>query len=188
MQNRIEQITDLEALRALSNPGRMRVLALLRNQGKQTVSEVCAATGLAPGSASYHLRRLAEVGLAKQVEDNASDRRKSWWQATSTASLIEGSPKDETSRDMQIGLRQAAAHSYAEAYSRYLANVSDLDETWLTCEVGFDSVLELTPEQAKELGKELTDVIERWRTTHSDADDMRTQKVLFTIQGYPWIS
>ena len=187
MREGVERITDLSSLRVLSNPDRMRVLALLRNQGEQTVGEICEAIGLAPGSASYHLRRLAEVGRAEKLDEKHADKRQSWWQATSAATLIDGGAKDDTSRDVQVGLRQATARSYAEAYSRYLSACAEIGEEWMRCEVGFDSVLRMTPEEARSMGDELSAVVDRWCKRCANRSEADGRKVLVTIQGYPWI-
>jgi DNA-binding transcriptional ArsR family regulator len=187
MEKDAARIHDLEALRALSNPDRMRVLALLRNQGEQTVGGICEAIGIAPGSASYHLRQLAKAGLAEKVEGNGADKRQSWWKATSTSTLIDAGPEDDACLDAQINLRQAAARSYAGAYSRYLGSYGEIEEEWLTCEIGFDVVMCMTPEETKALGDELSAVIDRWRDACADRSEACGRKILVTVQGYPWI-
>ena len=58
------RITQAQVMRAVSNPARMRVLALLRERSEQTVGQVCDVLGMPAGSASYHLHRLAEAGLS----------------------------------------------------------------------------------------------------------------------------
>ena len=60
MGRKILKVSDIATLKALSNPVRMRILGLLRNGGKRTVGQISAQTGIAPGSASYHLQKLEE--------------------------------------------------------------------------------------------------------------------------------
>ena len=61
------RITQAQVMRAVSNPARMRVLALLRERGEQTVGQVCDVLRMPAGSASYHLHRLADAGLVERV-------------------------------------------------------------------------------------------------------------------------
>ena len=77
MGRKILKVSDIATLKALSNPVRMRILGLLRNGGKRTVGQISAQTGIAPGSASYHLQKLEEAGLvARATTGRAGGRRR----------------------------------------------------------------------------------------------------------------
>ena len=57
----------------------------------------------------------------------------------------------------------------------------------MRCEVGFDSVLRMTPEEARSMGDELSAVVDRWCKRCANRSEADGRKVLVTIQGYPWI-
>ncbi|GAA1717646.1 ArsR/SmtB family transcription factor [Nonomuraea bangladeshensis] len=59
---------ELVPLRALANPLRMRIVSLLTG-ASMSATEVADELGIAHGSASYHLRRLAEAGFLQQVDE-----------------------------------------------------------------------------------------------------------------------
>ena len=74
------------ALRALSHPVRLRMLALLRTEGPATATTLAARLGLNTGATSYHLRQLAEHGFV--VDDpERGDGRDRWWQAAHRATV-----------------------------------------------------------------------------------------------------
>ncbi len=59
---------ELVPLRALANPLRMRIVSLLTG-ASMSATEVADELGIAHASASYHLRRLAEAGFLRQVDE-----------------------------------------------------------------------------------------------------------------------
>ncbi len=70
-QTTIDLSMTVGRLRALSDPTRLEILALLR-QGEQCVCELTSALEAAQSRLSFHLRVLKEVGLV-------TDRRDGRW-------------------------------------------------------------------------------------------------------------
>ena len=54
-----------EQLKALADPLRLRILALLRERGESCVCEITAALGTTQGNISTHLRVLRSAGLLR---------------------------------------------------------------------------------------------------------------------------
>ena len=155
MGRKILKVSDIATLKALSNPVRMRILGLLRNGGKRTVGQISAQTGIAPGSASYHLQKLEEAGLVRRADRGKGDHRQSWWE-TSPAVIEPDFDEGETSGlETEVAIRRASAQSYADAYGRYLGNYGTIPKEWHDSEIGFDSVLRLTPSEFDVLRAEL---------------------------------
>ena len=73
---------DRAALRMLAHPLRSRLLAELRQHGAATTTSLAARLQTNSGATSYHLRKLAEVGV---VEDNGegTGRARIWTASTS---------------------------------------------------------------------------------------------------------
>lgn len=81
---RTKVVTDLDMLRAVTHPLRMRILGALRLEGPATASELARALGESSGSTSYHLRQLERYGYV--VDDDGDDahptsRRERRWRA-----------------------------------------------------------------------------------------------------------
>ena len=134
------------SLKALSNPVRMRILGLLRNGGKRTVGQISAQTGIAPGSASYHLQKLEEAGLVRRADRGKGDHRQSWWE-TSPAVIEPDLDEGETSGlETEVAIRRASAQSYADAYGRYLGNYGTIPTVSFLVIPYFEIILAATTE------------------------------------------
>src|SRR4029453_1967056 len=75
----VQTLTDAKALAAMANPFRSRILDALAVDGPSTASALAQRTGQAVGSASHHLKVLAEAGLVVEAPELARDRRERWW-------------------------------------------------------------------------------------------------------------
>src|SRR5512145_2163235 len=81
---------DAAALRVLAHPLRTRLLGLLRIDGPATATVLARALDTNTGATSYHLRKLAEVGLVLEEEGGAGRER--WWRAAHDFTTL--SPRD----------------------------------------------------------------------------------------------
>ncbi|GJM54433.1 ArsR/SmtB family transcription factor [Granulimonas faecalis] len=169
-------------LRALGNAERLRVLAFLRNAGEATVGDVAKALSIAPGSASYHIGCLVDGGLVERAERPDGDKRKSWWRAVDGESRLEGHE--------EASLFQAANSAYGDAYDRYLASKDNLSDAWIEAEVGVDTVLALTVDEAALLKEELESFVRRWieanKKTAAAQGEERGQ-VALVVRAFRWI-
>lgn len=69
---------DLEALKALAHPLRVRILHVLTTRGAQTSSSLAAELGESTGSTSYHLRQLEAKGFIAE-DASIGTARERWW-------------------------------------------------------------------------------------------------------------
>ena len=74
----IRTVDDLETLKAVSHPLRLRLLGRLRSDGPATASELGRALGESSGSTSYHLRQLERFGFVGDAADQPSRRERRW--------------------------------------------------------------------------------------------------------------
>jgi DNA-binding transcriptional ArsR family regulator len=109
-----------EAIRALANPRRSRLLTALRLDGPATATTLAKRLETNSGATSYHLRKLASVGL---LEETGEGRRRERWRRPTTEmhdwndEVTEGDPD-----------AQAAAGWLREHYLReFVARA----QTWL---------------------------------------------------------
>ena len=182
------RITQAQVMRAVSNPARMRVLALLRERGEQTVGQVCDVLGMPAGSASYHLHRLADAGLVERVGREGADGRQSWWKATHSAMSAAVPTTDSEGEEASEAYRRTVAITYEQAYERYLDASHDLPAAWREAEAGEDRVLRLTPDELTAIAKELSAVMDRWSeraAAHTESDG--SEPVVVVMQAYRWV-
>lgn len=78
MESSGKPVTDLDTLKAIAHPLRMKILALLREDGPATASELARRVGESSGSTSYHLRQLERYGFVADDEEQQSRRERRW--------------------------------------------------------------------------------------------------------------
>lgn len=83
-------LDDHDRMRAVSHPARWRVLQELWNGSTLTSTEAAALVGLSPSAMSYHLRRLAALGLVEQA--SSADGRRRPWRASTDGLQMTGQP------------------------------------------------------------------------------------------------
>jgi DNA-binding transcriptional ArsR family regulator len=158
-----------EGLKALSHPGRLRMLGLLRTEGPATATTLAHRLGLNSGATSYHLRQLEKHGFI--VEDtsrgNARDR---WWRAAHqyTHTPLSGAttPEEDDTFDAYL---QAVTINYSEQLQRALEERRLLPQGWQDAADLSDWSLQLTPDRARELVETLHGIIEGWE--EADAEE-----------------
>ncbi len=148
-----------EALKCMAHPARMRLLGALRVGGMQTVGELSAATGEAPGAVSYHLAQLAKVGLVAKAASPDGDKRKSYWKSCHHATNVQ---PDSADADVIDAFSRTAALTYQMAYERFLDVLPTLQQEWAqTCGAN-DRVLRLTAEETRAMVDDLNAVMHKW--------------------------
>ncbi len=148
-----------EALKCMAHPARMRLLGALRVGGVQTVGELSAATGEAPGAVSYHLAQLAKVGLVAKAASPDGDKRKSYWKSCHHATNVQPDSADAGIID---AFSRTAALTYQMAYERFLDVLPTLPQEWAqTCGAN-DRVLRLTAEETRAMVDDLNAVMHKW--------------------------
>jgi DNA-binding transcriptional ArsR family regulator len=80
---------DPGALKILAHPLRSRLLTALRLHGPATATELATTLATNTGATSYHLRKLASVGLVEETDGERKSparafRSRSWCYATSS--------------------------------------------------------------------------------------------------------
>jgi len=171
MEQRSSVHPGLEGLKALSHPGRLRMLGLLRTEGPATATTLATRLGLNSGATSYHLRQLERHGFV--VEDtergNARDR---WWRAAHSFTRIDAAdattPEEHDTYDAYL---QAVGVIYAEQLQHSLEERRTLPAPWQDAGNLSDWSLHLTPERAKALVEELHELVEGWEEDSAGTPD-----------------
>lgn len=154
---------DPRAVKVLAHPLRSRLLAQLRRSGDATATALATALGTNSGATSYHLRRLAEVGLV--VDAGTGRGKERVWRAASpelgwAAGDLEGDEDAVTAlgwieRDYVRHLT-TRAEEWLEVAPTWPAGWSD--------HLGLrDHAVLVTREQLAALQAELDEVLQRYR-------------------------
>jgi predicted ArsR family transcriptional regulator len=161
----------------LAHPLRSRLLAELRLHGPATATTLAARLQTNSGATSYHLRRLAAVGV---VEDRGEGTgRARVWSASTP-----GRPRDD---DPAAGDDDAAA-ALAWLARDYLQHFGDRAGAWLEEQDRWpapwrdaaglsDHLVQVTPDQLAALRRGLEDVLQRYRRVGAGNPDAKRVSV-----------
>lgn len=154
---------DAAAVRVLAHPLRSRLLSALRRGGPATATELASELETNSGATSYHLRKLASVGLVVDTGEGEGKRR--LWRAASSSHSWDASDfaGDE---DATTALNWLMRDYLAQLVTRYQQWL-DVEDTWPAdwrdATSLDDELLELTAAQLQELRSEIRAVIEGYR-------------------------
>lgn len=158
------RLDDEGALAVLAHPLRLRLLGLLRSDGPATASGLAARVRESSGVTSYHLRKLADVGLVEEDEGRGT-RRERWWRSAhegtsfSAADFL-GNPEAHRA---SISMRREIHRWQQRMLEQWLAEESEWDSAWVDAAGSSDDLLWLTPSQAKAMTEEIWAVVQRYR-------------------------
>jgi DNA-binding transcriptional ArsR family regulator len=156
-------ISDPQAIRALAHPARQLVIDELYNGRVLTATECAEAAGLTPSAMSYHLRALEKWGIIERAEETADGRERPW-RARAESLRID-------SKTGGAG-RLAGQAIMRTAVDRALEQFLELpdDDPWDDVSSMSRSRLWLTHEEARRFGKELLELVDRYKQDRSAGD------------------
>ena len=170
------------ALKALTHPARLRMLALLRTEGPATATTLARRLDLNTGATSYHLRQLALHGFV--VEDaergNARDR---WWKAAHQSTRLDRAHLDSAGQAAADAFQQAVATEHTAWLQQAMEERGQLPEAWRGASTLSDFGLRLTPRRSRELIRAIFAVIESWGESPEDDEDVAD--VALVLHAFP---
>lgn len=154
---------DSAAVRALAHPLRSRLLSALRRNGASTATALANELNTNTGATSYHLRKLASVGLIADTGEGEGRQRE--WRAASTSHSWD--PSDfADDEDAATALNWLVRDYLAQLVTRY-QDWLDVEDTWPAswrdASSLDDEALDLTAEHLTALRVEIREVIDRFR-------------------------
>jgi DNA-binding transcriptional ArsR family regulator len=179
------QLTDERALAALAHPLRMRLLALLRADGPATATGLARRVDESSGVTSYHLRKLADVGLVEEDHDRGT-RRERWWRALHeitrwTPADFLGSP---AARQATVSWRREGYRLQSRLFEQWLVEEPNWSRDWVEAAGGDDVLLVMTAESLRAMTKEILAVVRRYRKNRAP-DGPDTARVLWIQHRIP---
>ena len=174
-------------MRVLAHPTRLRLLGLLRERGPQTAALLGDIVDEAPGTVSYHLAKLASIGLIQEAADVGTDRRERWWRSSHALTSWEPADLlgDPAALAASTALQRAIVQIYAANFTQYLDNVPALPADWVRAAPSSDRGLRLTVAELAELRKDLEVVTEKFlaiSAAHTEVDG--SERVSLVYQAY----
>jgi predicted ArsR family transcriptional regulator len=176
---------DRAALAMLAHPLRSRLLDELRVSGPATATTLAAVLHTNSGATSYHLRKLADVGLVVDHDPGGkgTGRRRVWSASTESRPRDEvagGDPGDGGDPDAQAAIAWLA-RDYLNLFNDRAERWLDTQERWPADwreQVGLsDHLVQVTAGQLSALRSDLATVLERYRRVGAGNPDAKRVSV-----------
>jgi DNA-binding transcriptional ArsR family regulator len=182
----IRTVTDAKALAAMANPFRARMMDALKVDGPSTASHLAQRTGQAVGSASHHLKVLAEAGLVEEAPELAKDRRERWWRLVDPGTRWSRADfADDTAAVTAAYAAEALAlQRQFERTRDWNANAASVPE-WDAVSFATQNWLRLSPEELQQVADEMVDVLMRWSQREVPDDGVERESVFVFARGFP---
>jgi DNA-binding transcriptional ArsR family regulator len=174
---------DARAIRVLAHPLRTRLLTALRTGGPATATALAHHLTTNTGATSYHLRKLASVGLVEDTEDGRGRER--WWRASTpshgwTERDVAGDPDAEAASDW---LRRHYLRAFVRRYEQWLDRSEGESLDWRDASEFGDAEMRLSPDGLRAFEAELLELLERYRRPTRDEPGAR--RVAFYHHAFP---
>ncbi|TBN57070.1 ArsR family transcriptional regulator [Glaciihabitans arcticus] len=158
------RIVDMEGLKALAHPLRVKILDTLSTYGEFTASGLGERLGESSGATSYHLRQLEKHKFVREVQGRGTGRER-WWERVPGGIMV-GSPSEESTPSeraaSKLVLREWMVNRRI-VLDDFLNNGDDvLSQAWMEASVVSMSNLNLTREQASDLSTRLQGVLDEF--------------------------
>jgi DNA-binding transcriptional ArsR family regulator len=182
----VRRITEAQALSAMANPFRARMMDALKVDGPSTASGLAQRTGQAVGSASHHLKVLAEAGLVEEAPELARDRRERWWRLVDPGTRWSRADfaSDTAAVTAAYAAEALALQRQFERTREWNANAASVPE-WDDAAFATQNWMRLTPDELDELSREIVDVLVRWSRREVPDDGQEREPVFVFARGFP---
>lgn len=154
---------DSRAMRVLAHPLRSRLLSALRLHGPANATALAERLDTNTGATSYHLRKLAEVGLVEETGEGHGKQR--FWAAAQESHSWRNTrfDADPDARAAAGWLRQQQLTYLVERVQEWEQERDRWPAAWRDAASMSDAILEVNPDQLTALMEELYAVLLRYR-------------------------
>ncbi len=182
------QVTDPADLKAVAHPLRVRLLAVLRQDGPATATELAHRLGTESGSTSYHLRILARHGFVEEVTADPAVRRhprERRWQAVHRTTGWSNTELAATDAGRQAAamMRRRQVEVLIGDVERFEEDLDRLEPAWVEAAGVGDLLVRLSHASLAELWDRFYAHLDELRAR--DAEDPAAAVVSIVVAGFP---
>lgn len=185
-----DNVLEMQAVRALAHPLRIRILDELSMFGPLTASGLGERLSESSGSMSYHLRQLEKHRIVREVGGKGSARER-WWER------VPGSISVPEPRDFPAGSAERLATQLVEdewnrgreaAFHEFVRDGEAVfGPEWLDV-ASFDTInLRLTPEQLHQLVTDIDEVLWRYIGAYKTTPSPGSRPVQIQLNAFPLV-
>jgi DNA-binding transcriptional ArsR family regulator len=182
---------DADGVRALAHPLRSRLLSALRTDGAATATVLAERLDTNTGATSYHLRKLAEVGLVVDTGEGRG-RERVWRAGSEMHSWSDRDLADDAdAQAASAWLRGHYLRGFVDQAEQWLSRQDRWPMTWRAVAGSSDYLLDISAERLERLQSELHETVERYRRAEAGsasgevATDGPTERVVLFQFTFP---
>jgi DNA-binding transcriptional ArsR family regulator len=153
-----------ELLMAFHHPIRRWLTELLGVEGPANVGQLAAATGMAVGSVSHHLKVLHQQDLIEPAPELARDTRESWWRLKSRSMTWSVDDFDEGTLGRRVAQTAEVENLrfQVRAMQEWLKHAPEETSGWRSAAGSTDTYVPATEEQVREFAGRLSALFRDW--------------------------
>ena len=178
------RLLDLEALRLLAQPVRLRIQAQLQH-GPANATTLARALGESTGLTSHHLRQMAKHGFIEEVPELARGRER-WWRSARVDWRVP--PREEQGPEMRALLDEIVRLDHAadlqEFTSAQLRRDNAAGEAWADQLPYSRGLIHVTADELKEFFEEYIKLLLRYQPSAARASP-GARAVVTSFMAYP---
>ncbi len=178
------RVLDLDALRLLAQPVRLRIQAQLQH-GPANATTLARALGESTGLTSHHLRQLAKHGFIEEVPELARGRER-WWRSARVDWRVP--PRDEQDPETRALLdeivRLDLATDLREFASAQLRQDDAAGEAWIGQLPYSRGLIHVTAGELEEFFEEYIKLLRRYQPS-AERPSPQARPVVTSFMAYP---
>lgn len=180
---------DLESLKALAHPLRVKIFDVLSTYGAFTASGLAERLGESSGATSYHLRQLEKHGFVREIEGRGVGRER-WWERTPGGITLTSPDAKETlagREASQLVMREWSSNR-ERALSEFLEKgLEQLPERWIEAAVISLSNVFVTSDELGEFSERYMKMVSEFADRHRNQRTPGSRPVQIQFHAFPVI-
>ncbi len=182
-----KRILDLESLKALAHPLRVRIFDALSTYGPATASGLAERLGESSGATSYHLRQLEKHAFVRELE-GAGTGRERWWERIPGA--VDLGPEEFMRTEAGKQASSLVLNEWAKSRERNLDDfmtrgMATMSEEWLKASMINVTSVFANAADLTEFNQKVLAVLEEFALAHRARNVPGTRPVQIQFNGFP---
>ncbi len=189
METRPVRTIDLESLKALAHPLRVKIFDVLSTYGEFTASGLAERLGESSGATSYHLRQLEKHGFVREIEGKGVGRER-WWQRVPGAVTIGDEVASQTAAGKEA--TQLVLKEWTSNRERTLGEFLEkgdevLSKEWMTASTVSLTNVFVTHQELAEFVERIEKLAAKFADKHRDQRTIGSRPVQLQFNAFPVI-
>lgn len=180
---------DLESLKALAHPLRVKIFDVLSTYGSFTASGLAERLGESSGATSYHLRQLEKHGFVREVEGKGIGRER-WWERTPggiTLGALEAKKTSAGREASQLVMREWSSNRERNLSQFLERGFDELSVEWIEASLVSLTNVFVNAEELEEFSERVMAMVNEFADLHRNRKKPGSRPVQIQFHAFPVI-